>query len=336
MRVFLTGVAGFIGAHVAHRLLVDGHRVIGYDALTDYYDPQLKRDRLALLEPYDGFSWIHAGLEEKDRVMGAVEQAQPDIIVHLGAQAGVRYSIEEPDTYVTSNLIGTYNILEAARAFAPTHLLFASTSSVYGGNDVLPFRESQATRFPISLYAATKTAGEAMSHSYSHLFGVPTTCFRFFTVYGPWGRPDMALFKFVDRIERGDEIDIYGQGEMRRDFTYIDDLVEAIIRLIDCVPAIGDVVEHASGIDTLSPVAPWRVVNIAGGSSVQLMDFVAAIESHLGILAKKRFLPMQPGDVSATWADSSLLKELTGYQPQTPVDVGVEAFVEWYRGYRRV
>lgn len=334
MRIFVTGAAGFIGFHLAMTLLRSGHAVVGYDGLTPYYDVTLKQARLGILKGTDGFTFVEGMLEDQTALNAAVEFCDPEVIVHLAAQAGVRYSLEHPEVYIGSNLVGTYNILEAARATSPRHLLLASTSSVYGGNQKLPFVEDDRADFPVSLYAATKKAGEAMSHSYSHLFKVPTTCFRFFTVYGPWGRPDMALFKFVDRIERGEAIEVYGQGNMRRDFTYIDDLVHSIELLIDCVPVEGDPARGGEVVDSLSPVAPWRVVNIAGGQSVGLMEFVDIIESHLGTRAQKNFLPMQKGDVPETFADAGLLKALTGYVPATPISTGVRNFVDWYREYR--
>lgn len=335
MKYLVTGAAGFIGFHLSRALLTEGHEVRGFDGMTNYYDPALKQARLAHLLEHPAFSWRQGQLEERSDLDRAVEDFTPDVIVHLAAQAGVRYSIEQPATYINSNLVGTFNILEMARALRPRHLLFASTSSVYGANDALPFRETDSTRLPMSLYAATKTAGEAMSHSYAHLFGIPTTCFRFFTVYGPWGRPDMALFKFVRSIEEGESIDVYGEGKMSRDFTYIDDLVQAIKLLAEVIPAAGCAVDSASAIDTISPVAPWRVVNIAGGNSVGLMEFVSAVERHLSRGAIKNMLPMQPGDVPDTRADASLLRALTGFEPSTPVDRGVGEFVNWYRAYTR-
>jgi UDP-glucuronate 4-epimerase len=272
-------------------------------------------------------------LEDKALLEASVSEFGPEIIAHLAAQAGVRYSIEHPETYIQSNVVGTANLLEAARANPPRHLLIASTSSVYGGNMSMPFREGDRTDFPVSLYAATKKACEAMSHSYAHLFGIPTTCFRFFTVYGPWGRPDMALFKFVAAIENGEPIDVYGMGKMRRDFTYIDDLIEGIVRLIDVLPEVGSPVEFADGVDSLSPVAPWRSVNIAGGQPIELMDFINVIEDLLGRPATRNMLPMQPGDVIETFADASLLKALTGFRPSIGTEVGVAAFVQWYRAW---
>jgi UDP-glucuronate 4-epimerase len=331
MRFLITGTAGFIGFHLAKRLLAHGHSVVGYDSMNDYYDRRLKEARHAILSGHDAFQAVVAPLEDIGALSGAADLAPADFIVHLAAQAGVRYSLENPRAYVDSNLIGSFNLLEVAKATRPKHLLLASTSSVYGGNDTMPFRESDRADFPITLYAATKKAMEAMAHSYAHLWDLPTTCFRFFTVYGPWGRPDMALFKFVEAILAGRPIEIYGMGEMRRDFTFIDDLVEAITRLLDRPPGIGKPVTFDGGTDTLSPVAPWRAVNIAGGKPVPLLEFVEAIEMALGQRAKRILLPMQPGDVRETFADHRLLEALTGYRPQTPLSVGVAAFVEWYR-----
>jgi UDP-glucuronate 4-epimerase len=335
MRVFVTGSSGFIGFHLSRKLLELGHQVAGFDGMTPYYDVNLKRARLEILDEYAGFKSVTAMLEDEHAVAVAMAEQAPDVVVHLAAQAGVRYSLENPQAYIDSNITGTYNLIEAAKKVAPKHLLFASTSSVYGGNTKLPFSETDRTDFPVSLYAATKRAGESLTHSYSHLFKIPTTCFRFFTVYGPWGRPDMALFKFVDSILKGQPIEIYGNGKMRRDFTYIDDLVQAIILLMNCPPQVGSALTEDE-IESASPIAPWRVVNIAGGQPVELMDFVSTIERHLGIDADKIFLPMQKGDVVATFADSRLLKNLINYEPQTPVDVGVSDFVDWYRSYNGV
>lgn len=335
MRYFITGTAGFIGFHLARRLLAEGHTVAGYDAMTDYYDPALKAARHALLEANPAFTATIARLEDMDALSGAMEAAAPDVIVHLAGQAGVRYSIENPRAYVDGNLIGSFNLLEIAKDLKPRHLLLASTSSVYGGNEEMPFRETDRADWPLTLYAATKKAMEAMSHSHAHLWGVPTTCFRFFTVYGPWGRPDMALFKFVRAALADEPIEIYGMGEMRRDFTYVADLVEAILRLADRVPEIGSPIAADGVVDTLSPVAPWRVVNIAGGTPVGLLDYVLAIEAALGRPIAKTMLPMQPGDVRETYADHRLLEALTGYRPNTSVTEGVPAFVAWYREHYR-
>lgn len=334
MRFFITGTAGFIGFHLARRLLDDGHFVVGYDGMTPYYDVALKRERHAILERSNGFRAVEAMLEDMDALQAAAAAAEPEIIIHLAAQAGVRYSLENPRAYVNANLIGSFNVLEIARLLRPRHLLLASTSSVYGANVEMPFRESDKADHPMTLYAATKKAVEGMSHSYAHLWDLPTTCFRFFTVYGPWGRPDMALFKFVDAIEAGRPIDIYGHGEMKRDFTYVADLVEGIVRLVGCVPVVGHPITGPGIEDTLSPAAPWRVVNIAGGAPVDLMLFVETIERCLGRTALKTILPMQPGDVPGTHADHRLLEALAGYRPATGVEEGVAAFVDWYRTYR--
>ncbi len=335
MRFLITGTAGFIGFHLARRLLSEGHVVVGYDAMTDYYDRRLKEDRHAILSKSNTFTPIVARLEDEAALRAAGELAQPDVIVHLAAQAGVRYSLENPRAYVDANLIGSFNVLELAKNLKPKHLLLASTSSVYGGNEKMPFSETDRADFPITLYAASKKAMEAMAHSNAHLWNVPTTCFRFFTVYGPWGRPDMALFKFVDAIEKGEAIDVYGEGRMKRDFTFVDDLVEAVVRLVDLPPVMGDPIAADGVEDTLSPVAPWRCVNIAGGTSVGLLEFIEAIEAAMGRPALRNMLPMQPGDVRETYADHRLLEALTGYRPETPVQVGVKAFVEWYLERRR-
>ncbi|MFC5070025.1 NAD-dependent epimerase/dehydratase family protein [Flaviflagellibacter deserti] len=330
MKFLITGTAGFIGFHLARRLLDESHFVTGFDGMTSYYDVRLKQARHAILARSNGFRAEIGMLEDSAALTRAAEIAEPDVIIHLAAQAGVRYSIEAPRTYADSNLTGSFNVLELARALQPQHLLMASTSSVYGANEEMPFRESDKADHPLTFYAATKKAMEAMSHSYAHLFGIPTTCFRFFTVYGPWGRPDMALFKFVEGILNDRPIDIYGEGRMKRDFTYVDDLVEAIVRLIEAVPEVGKTVSTA---DTLSPVAPWRVVNIGGGEPVGLMSFVETIEQALGRSAKRNMLPMQQGDVEATVADPTLLEALTQYRPETRVEKGVSTFVDWYLDY---
>jgi len=335
MRILVTGTAGFIGFHLAKRLLDEGHFVTGFDGMTAYYDVNLKKARHAILERSNGFRAHIGNLEDMAALERAAESANPEIIIHLAAQAGVRYSIDHPRTYADSNLTGSFNVLELARALKPQHLLMASTSSVYGANEDMPFREDEKADHPMTFYAATKKAMEAMSHSYAHLFAVPTTCFRFFTVYGPWGRPDMALFKFVDAILKDRPIDVYGEGRMQRDFTYIDDLVEAIMRLIPAAPEIGKPFEAANVTDTLSAVAPWRVINIGGGEPVGLLPFIETIERKLGKLAKRNMLPMQPGEVPATFADHHLLEALTGYRPATKIETGVSAFVDWYLDYNK-
>lgn len=328
MTIFITGTAGFIGFHLARRLLAEGHVVVGYDALTDYYDVRLKRARHAILEASPKFRAVIGRLEDAALLTATVREAAPEIVLHFAAQAGVRYSIEHPETYMASNLMGTFNLLEALRGAPPRHTLLASTSSVYGANAGPAFAETERTDFPLSIYAATKRGTEALSHSYAHLFNLPTTLVRLFTVYGPWGRPDMALMLFAGAIDRGEPIKIYGNGAMSRDFTYIDDVVEAVMRLIGTVPVTG---QPAGAADSLSPVAPWRVVNIAGGQPVPLLDFIAAFETAMGQPALKTFLPMQPGDVSATRADATLLRALTGFTPEVAVADGVAAFVDWYR-----
>jgi UDP-glucuronate 4-epimerase len=337
-RCFLiTGTAGFIGYHLANLLLSQGHRVIGYDGMTDYYDVSLKQKRHQMLLQHQHFTAVEAMLEDAERLMQTCRDHRPDVIIHLAAQAGVRYSIDHPRTYVDSNLIGSFNVLEAARQIGVEHLLMASTSSVYGANTEMPFTETQSTDHQLSFYAATKKANEAMAHSYAHLFQIPVTMFRFFTVYGPWGRPDMALFKFAKAMLTGQPIDVYNHGQMQRDFTYVDDLVMGIAQLIDAIPPLADARDdEAIEGDSLSPVAPWRVVNIGNGQPVALMDYIKALENALGILAQMNMMDMQPGDVPATLASHDLLKELTGFSPSVPVEKGVARFVEWYRDYYQI
>jgi UDP-glucuronate 4-epimerase len=328
MRVFITGAAGFIGFHLARRLLAQGHSVHGFDGMTPYYDPALKEARRALLLAEPGYSDTIAMLEDMPALTEAAAQGAPDVVVHLAAQAGVRYSLENPRAYVESNLVGAFNVLEIARLLKPRHLLMASTSSVYGANPTVPFFEDDRTDHPLTLYAASKKAGEVMAHSYAHLWSIPTTMFRFFTVYGPWGRPDMAPLKFLEAIESGRPIDIYNHGNMSRDFTYVDDLVEAVVRLVDCVP------RRDADDPSVSPVAPFRVVNIGGGAPVKLLDFIDTLERVVGKTATRNYLDMQKGDVPRTFASADLLESLTGYRPHTPVEEGVRGLVEWYRDYR--
>jgi UDP-glucuronate 4-epimerase len=330
-RVLVTGTAGFIGFSLARRLLGDGHAVCGIDGMTPYYDVALKRRRHSILRESNNFTAHEFMLEDATATLNAAQSFAPDIVVHLAAQAGVRYSLENPRAYIDANLLGTFNVMEAVRETRPKHFLLASTSSVYGGNVDMPFGERDSSDHPLTLYAATKKATEAMSHSYAHVWKLPTTVFRFFTVYGPWGRPDMALFKFVDAILKGGEIEIYGNGEMSRDFTYIDDLIESIVRLLPLAPVMG--ARAPAGPDSLSTSAPYRIVNIGGGEPVGLMTYVETIEKHLGRKAKKKMLPMQTGDVPATFARADLLKSLTGFKPHTNVDEGVKRFVQWYREY---
>jgi UDP-glucuronate 4-epimerase len=329
MRILVTGAAGFIGFHVSRRLLADGHVVDGYDGMTPYYDVRLKEARWAELSRNARFRGRVALLEDA-AALSAFADPKPDILVHLAAQAGVRYSLENPRAYVDANLVGTFNVMQCAQGVR--HFLLASTSSVYGGNEAMPFRETDRADHPLTLYAATKKATEDMAHAYAHLWKIPTTAFRFFTVYGPWGRPDMALFKFVAATLNGEAIEVYGRGEMKRDFTYIDDLVEAIVRLIDKIPREG---EKVGPMDSLSPAAPYRVVNIGAGRPVGLLPFIETVERALGRPIARRMLPMQKGDVPATWASPELLRALTGYVPATDIETGVRAFVEWYRAYYR-
>lgn len=331
---FVTGSAGFIGFHLSACLLEAGWRVTGYDGLTDYYDVSLKEARHRKLAQSDRFSAHVALLEDQSRLQDAVTAARPDVIIHLAAQAGVRHSIENPAAYLQANVVGTYHVLEAARDVGVAHLLMASTSSVYGANTHMPYAEGDRTDTQMSFYAATKKAGEAMSHAWAHIYGVPITQFRFFTVYGPWGRPDMALFRFTKAILEDRPIDVYNHGDMYRDFTYVDDLVRAIALLIDRVPqAVGAPGRDAIAGDSLSPVAPWRLVNIGNSQQVRLTDFIDAIEQSLGRTAQRRLLPMQAGDVPATWADAELLRRLTGYAPSCRIEDGVAAFVSWYKDY---
>ncbi|MBF9060065.1 NAD-dependent epimerase/dehydratase family protein [Rhodobacterales bacterium HKCCSP123] len=332
-RVLITGTAGFIGFHLARLLLDEGFEVHGFDGMTDYYDVRLKRRRHAMLLQKPGFAATEGMLEDQEALDRVADAFRPDVIVHLAAQAGVRYSLENPRAYLDANVIGTFNVMEAARRLGVRHLLMASTSSVYGANDEMPFTETEKADTQLTIYAATKKANESMAHAYAHLWDLPTTMFRFFTVYGTWGRPDLALYKFVDAMLDGRPIDIYNNGDMYRDFTYVDDLVRGIRLLIDAVPerpASRDDVEPG---DSLSPVAPFRVVNIGNSQKVRLLDFIDAIEECLGQKAIRNYMPMQMGDVPATWADASLLQRLTGYRPQTDFKDGIARFVEWFREY---
>lgn len=335
-RIYVTGAAGFIGYHLSALLLDEGYKVHGFDGMTPYYDPALKQARLALLTGRNGFTFTEAMLEEPGRIAADMAAFKPDVVIHLAAQAGVRYSLEAPRSYLTSNIEGTFNVMEAARDCGVKHLLLASTSSVFGANTHMPYRETDKADTQVSLYAATKKATESLSHSWAHLYNLPTTCFRFFTVYGPWGRPDMAPFKFTKAILAGDTIDVYGQGQMFRDFTYVTDLVRAIVLLVGATPVRPADPEDIPAGDSLSPVAPWRVVNIGNGDKVALGDFIAAIEAATGKAARKNFMGMQKGDVVATWADSSLLQRLTGYRPETNIRDGMANFVRWYRDYYRL
>ncbi len=334
-RLLITGAAGFIGFHLSKRLLKDGYHVTGLDNLNDYYDPTLKEARLALLAKYPAFRFVKLELADKEGVRQLFDDSCFSRVVSLAAQAGVRYSLENPFSYIDSNVTGFMNILEGCRHNPVEHLVYASSSSVYGLNTKMPFSIHDNVDHPVSLYAATKKATELMAHSYSHLYNIPTTGLRFFTVYGPWGRPDMALFKFTEAILRNNPIDVYNHGQMRRDFTYIDDIVEGIVRLIKRIPEpnpdwSGDAPDPGS-----SP-APYRLYNIGNNEPVQLMDFIAAIENALGRKAKKNMLPMQAGDVPATYADVNDLVRDVGFKPETSIEEGIKRFIEWYREYYRI
>jgi UDP-glucuronate 4-epimerase len=332
-KVLITGTAGFIGYHLARLLLDEGFRVHGFDGMTDYYDVTLKQRRHQMLLQNNAFTATEAMLEDADGFMTMARDFAPDVIVHLAAQAGVRYSLENPRAYIESNVIGTFNVMEAARELKVSHLLMASTSSVYGANEDMPFNEGDKADTQLTIYAATKKANENMGHSYAHLWDLPTTMFRFFTVYGPWGRPDLALFKFVDAMLDDRPIDIYNHGDMYRDFTHVNDLVRGIRLLIDAVPVRPDPGATIPDWDSLSPAAPYRVVNIGNSDKVRLLDFIEAIEDALGIKAKRNYMDMQMGDVPATWADASLLQNLNGYKPETNFRDGVAEFVTWFRDY---
>ena len=332
MRVLVTGAAGFIGSHLSERLLARGDEVLGYDNLNAYYDPALKEARLARLMPQDGFSFVRASLEDRAALEAAFDDFKPQRVVNLAAQAGVRYSLENPHAYIESNIVGFLNILEACRHRGIEHLVYASSSSVYGANRKLPFAVEDSVDHPVSLYAASKKANELMAHTYSHLFGVPTTGLRFFTVYGPWGRPDMALFLFTKKILAGEPIDVFNHGHHTRDFTYVDDIVEGVIRTLDRVPGPDPAYDPLAPTPA-SSLAPYRVYNIGNHQPVQLLRYLEVLEDCLGRKAEKRLLPMQPGDVPDTEADVEALRRDTGYSPATPIETGVRRFVEWYRAF---
>ncbi|RXR00894.1 NAD-dependent epimerase [Pseudoxanthomonas composti] len=332
MRVLVTGAAGFIGSHLSQRLLARGDEVFGYDNLNDYYDPTLKQARLDRLLPQAGFRFAKGALEDRAALEAAFDAFKPQRVVNLAAQAGVRYSLENPQAYIDSNIVGFVNILEACRHRGVEHLVYASSSSVYGSNRKMPFAVEDSVDHPVSLYAATKKSNELMAHTYSHLFGLPTTGLRFFTVYGPWGRPDMALFLFTKRILAGQPIDVFNHGRHSRDFTYIDDIVEGVIRTLDTVPG------PDPSYDPLQPTpatssAPYRLYNIGNHSPVELLRYIQVLEECLGRKAEMNLLPLQPGDVPDSYADVQALRRDTGYAPSTPVETGVRNFVEWYRAY---
>ena len=332
MRTLVTGAAGFIGMHCALRLLERGNEVIGIDNLNDYYDVSLKQARLARLAPQEKFSFHKIDISDHDAMTALFASEQPDRVIHLAAQAGVRYSLTNPYAYIDANLQGFMNVLEGCRHHQVGHLVYASSSSVYGGNKTMPFSEHDNIDHPLSLYAATKKANELMAHTYSHLYNLPTTGLRFFTVYGPWGRPDMALFLFANAMLKGNPIDVFNDGNMVRDFTFIDDIVEGVIRVLD-MPATADVKFDALHPDPATSNAPYRVFNIGNGNPTPLMDYIGALESALGVMARKNFMSMQPGDVPATSADTSELGNWVGFQPNTPVVDGVQKFADWYLAY---
>lgn len=332
MKILLTGAAGFIGMHCIERLLARGDSVVGVDNLNDYYDVSLKHDRLARIATHENFSNHVISVEDRDAMAELFAAEQPDRVIHLAAQAGVRYSLENPHAYIDANIQGFMNILEGCRHNGVEHLVYASSSSVYGGNELMPFSEHHSVDHPVSLYAATKKANELMAHTYSHLYGLPTTGLRFFTVYGPWGRPDMALFKFTNAMRKGEAIDVYNSGQMVRDFTYIDDIVEGVIRVLDKVATPNPDFDPLSP-DPQSSTAPFRVFNIGNGNPTPLMDYIGALETALGVTAKKNMMPMQPGDVPATSADTSELADWVGFAPDTDVRIGVQRFVDWYVSY---
>jgi len=335
MRVLVTGAAGFIGSHLSERLLARGDEVLGYDNMNAYYDPRLKEARLAKLTPQAGFSFVRASLEDRAALEAAFDRFKPQRVVNLAAQAGVRYSLENPQAYIDSNIVGFMNILEACRHRGVEHLVYASSSSVYGANKKLPFAVEDSVDHPVSMYAATKKANELMAHTYSHLFNLPTTGLRFFTVYGPWGRPDMALFLFTRRILAGEAIDVFNHGRHTRDFTYIDDIVEGVIRTLDRVPG------PDPGHDPMAPTpatssAPYRVYNIGNHQPVELLRYIEVLEDCLGRKAERNLLPLQPGDVPDTYADVEALQRDTGYSPATSIESGVKRFVDWYRDFYAV
>jgi UDP-glucuronate 4-epimerase len=331
--ILVTGSAGFIGFHVAQRLLARGDEVVGLDVLNAYYDPSLKAARLAILESHPGYRHARIDLADREAVAKLFDETRPTGVVNLAAQAGVRYSLERPEAYVDSNVVGFLNILEGCRAVQPKHLVFASTSSVYGANGKLPFNVHDSANHPITLYAATKLANEGMAHAYAHLFRFPCTGLRFFTVYGPWGRPDMALFKFTDAILSGRPIDVYGQGQMQRDFTYIDDIAAGVVAALDHPAEVNPDWNPLAPDPATSGVAPWRILNIGASQPVELMRYIEVLEEKLQRRAELNLMPMQPGDVARTEADVEETRTAVGYAPTTSVEVGVARFVDWYLDY---
>jgi len=331
MKIFLTGSSGFMGFHLSKKLLDKGHKVHGFDSMNNYYDIQLKKARYKILNKYKKFSFTKGKLENKKILSNSILKFKPKIIIHLAAQAGVRYSIKKPRVYLDSNITGTYNIIELSKKINVKHLLIASSSSVYGANKKLPFKEIDKTETQLSIYAATKKSTESIAHSYSNIWKIPITMLRFFTVYGPWGRPDMALFKFTKGIINKKKIDIYNRGKMYRDFTYIDDIVDGIYKLINKAPNLKQLGKIKN--DSLSPVAPFRILNIGNTHKVYLLNFINALEKELGAKAIRNYMPMQKGDVKITLSDTTLLKKLTGYNPKTNYRTGIKKFLKWYLFY---
>lgn len=332
MKILVTGAAGFIGYHLSRRLLQNDHVVTGLDNLNDYYDVQLKKERLKQLEPFNKFSFVQLDLADREGMRRLFEKSRFDIVVNLAAQAGVRYSLENPHSYVDSNLVGFVNILEGCRHTKVSHLVYASSSSVYGLNTSMPFSVHDNVDHPISLYAASKKSNELMAHTYSYLYGLPTTGLRFFTVYGPWGRPDMALFLFTEAINEGRPIKVFNHGKMKRDFTYIDDIIEGVVRVMDVIPE-PNVSWSSDNPDPGTSPAPYRIYNIGNSNSVELMTFIEAIETALGKKAQKELLPLQPGDVPETFADVESLDQAVGFKPDTSIQTGIQRFIDWYRNY---
>ena len=330
-KIYITGAAGFIGFHAAKRFLDKGIKVHGFDSINNYYDVSLKRSRLKILKKYKKFSFTRGLLENQKLLNSSVLKFRPSIIIHLAAQAGVRYSLEKPDIYLNSNIVGTFNLIKIANKIKVKHLIIGSSSSVYGANRKIPFQEIDKTDHQVSFYAATKKSTESLAHSYSSLWKLPTTMLRFFTVYGPWGRPDMAYFKFTKKIIAQKKIDIYNKGKMNRDYTYIDDIVDGIYKLLNKAPSLNSKKKFKN--DSLSPVAPYRILNIGNTKKIYLLDFINTLESELDKKTKKNYMPMQKGDVHSTLSDSSLLKRITGYNPTTNYKSGIKKFINWYLNY---
>ena len=329
MRILVTGAAGFIGFHIARRLLADGHEVVGLDSVNQYYDVRLKEARLALLQKHRNFEFVRAGLADPEAMNQLFDRCDFARVIHLAAQAGVRYSLERPDAYIGSNVLGFLQVLEECRYRKVPHLIYASSSSVYGGSTQMPFSVRNGADHPLSMYGVTKRTNELMAHSYSYLFGLPTTGLRFFTVYGPWGRPDMVLFKFTKAILDDRPIDVFNNGHMRRDFTYIDDVVESVVRIMEVIPK-ADPKWSSDQPDPSTSMAPFRLYNVGNHDPVELLDVIALLEEALGKKAKKNLLPIQPGDVPATYADVESLERATGFRPHTPMREGIQRFVKWY------